>query len=92
MITVRFKGDKDGDGPSVLVMNGVKFPKGEWVTVTDSHLAGKLPQNSHFEVKQADVVAIEPQESPKKRGRPKRVKDADNDRAGDEGTEANRGT
>jgi hypothetical protein len=56
-----FIGDprNDGDGPKVLMLHGVAFPKNEWVDPVPSALEGKLAGNSHFvtEGGESDAVA-----------------------------------
>ncbi|MDP1873640.1 hypothetical protein [Phenylobacterium sp.] len=54
-----FIGDprNDGDGPKVLMLHGVAFPKNEWVDPVPSALEGKLAGNSHFVTKEGELSA-----------------------------------
>lgn len=54
-----FIGDprNDGDGPKVLTLQGVAFPKNEWVEPVPSALEGKLAGNSHFMTEGGDLPA-----------------------------------
>ncbi|CAN7308755.1 hypothetical protein LJR164_001629 [Phenylobacterium sp. LjRoot164] len=47
----RFVGDprRNGEGPDVMHLYGVDFPKGEWVGDLPRVLEAKLPGNNHFE-------------------------------------------
>ena len=54
-----FIGDprNDGDGPKVLTLHGVAFPKNEWVDPVPSALEGKLAGNSHFVTEEGELPA-----------------------------------
>jgi hypothetical protein len=52
-VRVKFVGDplNGGEGPPVVVMQGVEFPRSKWVSVDGaSSLARKLALSSHFQV------------------------------------------
>jgi hypothetical protein len=62
-------------GPSFCVgFDGIKFPKGQPVEVTDKWIIGKARNNQFFDVDDSDEFASMHSE-PKRRGRPPKVKE-----------------
>ncbi|HEY9219542.1 MAG TPA: hypothetical protein VIO94_15955 [Phenylobacterium sp.] len=58
---------RNGEGPDVLQLHGMEFPKGEWVGPISGVLEAKLPGNDHFQVSSEDMarpVRVEPAEAP----------------------------
>jgi len=54
----------DGDGPKVLTLHGVAFPKNEWVDPVPSALEGKLAGNSHFATDDGETDVVVAQAEP----------------------------
>ena len=80
MAKLTWKGEdtEDGPGPSfVIAYDGIKFPKGQPVEVTNKAFIEKARHNQFFDVDDTDEFAPMHSE-PKRRGRPPNVKIEEN--------------